>query len=125
MRRPRDACVTDFRRFDRPTPIELSAVPLASKRLQSLPDAAESNTCRAAKTPAFWPFILHVSPETITTTAMLHEELPLAVKNELDVQGLNGVPVLLSTSTDLSLSGSPRRHWIVATHLNVAAVAEH
>ncbi|MBA3483564.1 MAG: DUF1854 domain-containing protein, partial [Pirellulales bacterium] len=56
---------------------------------------------------------------------MLHEDLPLAVKKELDVQGLNGVPVLLSTSTDLSLSGRPRRHWIVATHLNVAAVAEH
>jgi ATP-binding cassette subfamily B protein len=55
---------------------------------------------------------------------MLHEELPLAVKKELDVQGLNGVPVLLSTSTDLSLSGRPRRHWIVATHANVAAVAE-
>lgn len=55
---------------------------------------------------------------------MLHEELPLAVKKELDVQGLNGVPVLLSTSTDLSLSGKPRRHWIVATHANVAAVAE-
>jgi ATP-binding cassette subfamily B protein len=56
---------------------------------------------------------------------MLHEELPLAVKKELDAQGLNGVPVLLSTSTDLSLSGKPRRHWIVATHANVAAVAEH
>ena len=55
---------------------------------------------------------------------MLQEELPLAVKKELDVQGLNGVPVLLSTSTDLSLSGRPRRHWIVATHLNVAAVAD-
>lgn len=55
---------------------------------------------------------------------MLHEELPIAVKKELDVQGLNGVPVLLSTSTNLSLSGQPRRHWIVATHANVAAVAD-
>ncbi|MCC6492938.1 MAG: DUF1854 domain-containing protein [Pirellulales bacterium] len=55
---------------------------------------------------------------------MLHEELPLAVKRELDLQGLNGAPVLMSTSTNLSLSGRPRRHWIVATHLNVAAVAE-
>ena len=55
---------------------------------------------------------------------MLHEELPLAVKKELDDQGLNGVPVLLSTSTDLSLSGRSRRHWIVATHANVAAVVE-
>ncbi len=55
---------------------------------------------------------------------MIHEELPLAVKLELEVQGLNGVPVLLSTSTDLSLSGRPRRHWIVATHQNVIAVAD-
>jgi ATP-binding cassette subfamily B protein len=55
---------------------------------------------------------------------MLHEELPAAVKKELDSQGLNGVPVLLSTSTELSLSGTPRRHWVVATHLNVAAVSD-
>jgi ATP-binding cassette, subfamily B, bacterial len=55
---------------------------------------------------------------------MLHEELPPAVKNELEAQGLNGVPVVLSTTTDLSLSGCPRRHWIVATHLNVAAVSD-
>lgn len=55
---------------------------------------------------------------------MLHEELPTAVKTELNAQGLNGVPVLLSTSTNLSLCGRPRRHWIVATATNVAAVAE-
>jgi ATP-binding cassette subfamily B protein len=55
---------------------------------------------------------------------MLQEELPPAVCTELDRRGLNGVPVLLSTTTDLSLSGQPRRHWIVATRLNVATVAD-
>jgi ATP-binding cassette subfamily B protein len=55
---------------------------------------------------------------------MLHEELPPAVKQQLEDQGLNGVPVVLAASTELSLSGRPRRHWIVATHLNVAAVAD-
>jgi ATP-binding cassette subfamily B protein len=55
---------------------------------------------------------------------MIHEELPPSVRNELETQGLNGVPVLLSTTTDLSLSGRPRRHWIVATHQNVIAVAD-
>jgi ATP-binding cassette subfamily B protein len=55
---------------------------------------------------------------------MLLEELPVAVREELDRCGLNGVPVLLSTRTDLSLSGQPRRHWIVATQNNVATVAD-
>jgi ATP-binding cassette subfamily B protein len=55
---------------------------------------------------------------------MLNEDLPIAVRQELDAQGLNGVPVLLSTSTELSLSGKPRRQWIVATHANVAAVSD-
>jgi ATP-binding cassette subfamily B protein len=54
---------------------------------------------------------------------MIHEELPIDVKKELEERGLNGVPVLLSTSTDLSLCGRPRRHWIVATPVNVIAVA--
>ena len=57
-------------------------------------------------------------------TAILKDDLPLAVKQELDRRGLNGVPVLLSTSTNLTLSGQPRRQWIVATHLNVAAVLD-
>ena len=55
---------------------------------------------------------------------MFKEDLPLAVRDELDRRGLNGVPVLLSTSTDLSLAGRPGRHWIVATRENVAAVVD-
>src|SRR6478672_1912066 len=55
---------------------------------------------------------------------MFKEELPLAVYEELDRQGLNGVPVLLCTSSDLSLSGEPERNWIVATEENVTAVRE-
>ncbi len=87
------------------------------------PLSAAIETCWQRRRP-FWGSSCTFHPETIITTAMLHEELPLAVTKELDVQGLNGVPVLLSTSTDLSLSGQPRRHWIVATRDNVAAVAE-
>jgi ATP-binding cassette subfamily B protein len=55
---------------------------------------------------------------------MKTEELPPAVYHELDRRGLNGIPILLSTTTELSLSGKPRRHWIVATRENVAAVAD-
>ncbi len=55
---------------------------------------------------------------------MFKEELPQAVARELDDRGLNGVPVLLSTTTDLSLSGQPRRHWLIANRDNVAAVAD-
>ncbi len=64
------------------------------------------------------------SQEPARTTPMFRQELPLAVRNELDRQGLNGIPVLLSTSTDLTLSGQPRREWIVATRENVAAVSD-
>jgi ATP-binding cassette, subfamily B, bacterial len=55
---------------------------------------------------------------------MFKQELPSTIAHELDRSGLNGVPVLLATTTDLSLSGQPRRHWIVANRDNVAAVAE-
>src|SRR4051812_24143964 len=55
---------------------------------------------------------------------MFKEELPEAVHDELDRKGLNGVPVLLCASSDLSLSGEPERHWIVATRDNVTAVRE-
>lgn len=55
---------------------------------------------------------------------MFKEELPQAVYKELDRCGLNGVPVILSTTSQLSLSGRPEKHWIVATHLNVALVKE-
>jgi len=55
---------------------------------------------------------------------MFKEKLPASVAAELDNRGLNGVPVLLATPTSLSLSGQPRRHWLVANCDNVAAVAE-
>jgi ATP-binding cassette subfamily B protein len=55
---------------------------------------------------------------------MFKEELPVAVHEELDRRGLNGVPVVLCTSSELSLSGEPQRNWIVATHENVTAVRE-
>ena len=55
---------------------------------------------------------------------MFKEELPTAVYQELDRRGLNGVPVLLCTTSELSLSGRPERNWIVATRNNVAAVRE-
>src|SRR3990172_905459 len=64
------------------------------------------------------------SQQPVPTTPMFRQNLPLAVRNELDRQGLNGIPVLLSTSTDLTLSGQPRREWIVATRENVAAVRD-
>jgi len=54
---------------------------------------------------------------------MLQQHLPREVARELDARGLNGVPVLLSTSTDLSLGGSPERHWVVATSKHVSIVA--
>lgn len=55
---------------------------------------------------------------------MFKEELPIAVYEELDRCGLNGVPVLLCTASELSLSGRPEKNWIVATRNNVAAVRE-
>src|SRR4051812_13018264 len=55
---------------------------------------------------------------------MFKEELPTAVYKELDRRGLNGVPVVLCTTSELSLSGRPERNWIVATRNNVAAVRE-
>ncbi len=54
---------------------------------------------------------------------MLQQHLPREVARELDARGLNGVPVLLSTSTDLSLGGSPQRHWVVATSKHVSIVS--
>ncbi len=53
-------------------------------------------------------------PEETTTPTMFRQDLPPSVAQELDAHGLNGVPVLLSTTTELSLAGQPRRHWIVA-----------
>jgi hypothetical protein len=55
---------------------------------------------------------------------MFEKELPPSVAKELDQHGLNGIPLLLATTTDLSLAGQPRRHWIVANRENVASIAD-
>jgi ATP-binding cassette subfamily B protein len=55
---------------------------------------------------------------------MLQEELPREITRELDARGLNGVPVLLSTKSDLTVQGDQRRHWLVANAHYVAIVAD-
>ncbi len=55
---------------------------------------------------------------------MLKESVPCEVKELLENQQLNGVPVLLSTSSDLSLTGDLRGHWIVVTGKHLAVVAD-
>ena len=54
---------------------------------------------------------------------MIQEDVPCKVKELLENQQLNGVPVLLSTTSDLSLSGDLRGHWVVVTRDNLAVVA--
>ena len=53
---------------------------------------------------------------------MIKEAVPCEVKELLENQQLNGVPVLLSTTSDLSLAGDLRGHWIVVTRDNLAVV---
>src|SRR3954447_18189832 len=55
---------------------------------------------------------------------MFTEELPLSVHEELDRRGLNGVPVVLCASSELSLAGEPERNWIVATKDAITALRE-
>ena len=55
---------------------------------------------------------------------MIQEAVPCEVKELLENQQLNGVPVLLSTTSDLSLTGELRGHWIVVTRDNLAVVAD-
>ena len=57
-------------------------------------------------------------------TAMIQEDVPGEVKELLERQQLNGVPVLLSTTSDLSLQGDLRGHWIVVTRDHLAVVAD-
>ncbi|MFN5298824.1 MAG: DUF1854 domain-containing protein [Planctomycetaceae bacterium] len=51
-------------------------------------------------------------------------ELPSGVKQLLEREGLNGVPVVLSAQTDLGLRGEPGSEWLVMTERNVSVVAE-
>ncbi len=55
---------------------------------------------------------------------MIQEPVPGDVKELLENQQLNGVPVLLSTTSDLSLKGDLRGHWIVVTRDHLAVVAD-
>ncbi|MFO1094225.1 MAG: hypothetical protein U0992_13080 [Planctomycetaceae bacterium] len=66
------------------------------------------------------------APVTIEAFAreMIQEETPCDVQELLEQQGLNGEPVLLSTSSDLGLRGEPRRQWLVVTRSNVSVVAD-
>ena len=52
------------------------------------------------------------------------DDLPVAVKGLLENRGLNGVPVVLSTQTDLGLQGDLRKHWLVITQDNLAVVTD-
>ena len=54
---------------------------------------------------------------------MSYEQLPAEVLAELDRRGLNGVPVLVAASTEMSLAGLPGRHWVVATRDSLAGAA--
>jgi hypothetical protein len=55
---------------------------------------------------------------------MIKEAVPSEVKELLENQRLNGIPVLLSTTSDLSLTGDLRGHWIVVTRDNLAVVTD-
>ena len=55
---------------------------------------------------------------------MIQEPVPGEVKELLESQQLNGVPVLLSTTSDLSLAGDLRDHWIVVTRDHLAVVSD-
>jgi ATP-binding cassette subfamily B protein len=55
---------------------------------------------------------------------MLQDTVPCEVRELLEDQQLNGVPIVLSTTSDLSLTGALRGHWVVATRDNLAVVAD-
>ena len=55
---------------------------------------------------------------------MIQEPVPGEVKELLESQQLNGIPVLLSTTSDLSLKGDLRGHWIVVTRDHLAVIAD-
>jgi ATP-binding cassette subfamily B protein len=55
---------------------------------------------------------------------MIQEAVPGEVNELLEHQQLNGVPVLLSTTSDLSLQGDLRGHWIVVTRDHLSVVAD-
>jgi len=55
---------------------------------------------------------------------MLKQEVPSQLKELLDRQQLNGVPVLLSTTSDLSVAGEVREEWVIANRDHLAVVRD-
>src|SRR6187551_3290044 len=55
---------------------------------------------------------------------MLKQEVPSRVHELLDREHLNGVPVLLSTTSDLSVPGELARHWVIANRKHLAVVSD-
>jgi len=55
---------------------------------------------------------------------MLHESAPETVLQLVEHHGLNGLPVLLTTCTDLDLDGRFRRHWLVVNQRFLTVVAD-
>lgn len=50
--------------------------------------------------------------------------MPCEVAELLSERQLNGVPVLLATTSDLTLAGEQRKQWLVVTRDNVSVVAD-
>jgi ATP-binding cassette subfamily B protein len=55
---------------------------------------------------------------------MLQEAPPSAVLEALENQGLNGLPLLLTTATDLSLDGQFERHWLVVNCRHITFLSD-
>ncbi len=53
---------------------------------------------------------------------VLTEDAPVEVVRQLSQAGLNHRPVLLSTSTDVALDGSPEQNWLVVSDERVSLV---
>lgn len=54
----------------------------------------------------------------------LQEALPTAVRKAIEAGGLNGRPVLLSTSTQINMLGEAQPRWLVLTDKHLVVVAE-
>jgi ATP-binding cassette subfamily B protein len=55
---------------------------------------------------------------------MLQETPPAAVAESVDRHGLNGLPLLLTTATDITLEGQFERQWLVVNARMVAVLTE-
>ncbi len=55
---------------------------------------------------------------------MLTEPLPSTIESFRQQSGLNGLPVLLSTTTDIDLTGEFNRQWLVVTRDDVSVLSD-